>query len=108
MSKPATAILAALLVLPLVGCGILFPSAKMRATKNTPGFKSGYSDGCSAASATSADMSADKFRDQASYDTDPNYRAGWSNGYNGCRRPGTSGAPNDNPLPDIHPGAQPY
>lgn len=95
-----------ILALALAGCGILFPNAAMRATKNTPGFKSGFTDGCSAASAASADLSAEKFRDQALYDSDPNYRAGWANGMANCRTVNTQAGPNAGPVPDISPGAK--
>jgi hypothetical protein len=93
-----------ILALALSGCGILFPSANMRATKDTPGFKSGFTDGCSAASAASADMSAEKFRDKALYESDPDYRAGWASGMTNCRTVNTQ-APNAGPVPDIAPGA---
>lgn len=90
--------------LSLAGCGILFPSAKMRATKNTPGFKAGFTDGCSAASAASADLSVEKFRDKALYESDPNYRAGWANGMANCRTVNMPTNPNAGPVPDISPG----
>lgn len=80
----------------------------MRATRATPGFKAGYTDGCTAVSAASADMSVEKFRDQSMYDSDPNYRSGWANGWTNCRS--TSGPtgrnPNAGPVPDINPGGQ--
>jgi hypothetical protein len=106
MKKPVTLVLFALLALSLCGCGILFPSAKMRATKNTPGFKSGFSDGCSAASAASADLSAASFRDKAMYDADPNYRAGWAMGQANCRTVSAPQSPNAGPVPDISPGGR--
>lgn len=101
----AASLLAASCALPLTGCAILVPNAKLRATKQTPGFKAGFSDGCSAATAVSADYSAEKFRDQAMYDSDENYRAGWSNGMHNCRPDNQRTNPNAGPVPDITPGA---
>lgn len=92
----------------LSACGILFPSAKMRATKNTPGFKAGFSDGCASATAHSADYSAEQFRDKAMYETDANYRAGWANGRNNCRPMNERPNPNAGPVPDMQPGAIPH
>jgi hypothetical protein len=106
MKKTIPLAIAAALAMLLAGCGILFPSQQMRATKNTPGFKAGFSDGCSAASAASANMREDKFRDQASYDTDPNYRAGWANGMANCRTVNAPASPNAGPVPDNLPGSK--
>jgi hypothetical protein len=101
-----TAALAA--ALALAGCAILFPSAEQRATKDTPGFKAGFNDGCAASSTVSADYSAEKFRDKASYDSDPNYRAGWANGLHNCRRTDAVPNPNAGPVPDVTPGSTRY
>ncbi|MGB8601801.1 MAG: hypothetical protein WCD42_06345 [Rhizomicrobium sp.] len=108
MKKPLLIAVTVLAALSLTGCGILFPSAKMRATKNTPGFKAGFADGCSAATAPSADYSADKFRDKALYDSDANYRFGWGNGMANCRPSNERVNPNAGPVPDISPGAMPH
>lgn len=109
MKKPL--VLAVLLVsaVPLAGCGILFPSNELAATKKTPGFQSGYADGCSAATAQSANMREGKYRDEAMYKNDKDYRMGWANGYHGCRSPGQPEAPHsDSPLPDLNPNTRPY
>lgn len=108
MKKPL--VLAVLLAsaLPLAGCGILFPSAKMAATKKTPGFKAGYADGCSAATAKSANVREGEYKDEAMYKNDKDYRMGWANGYHGCRSPGSSPLPSDSPLPDLNPNTRPY
>ena len=49
MKKTIHIVIAIVAALALTGCGIFFPSAKMRAAKNTPGFKAGFSDGCASA-----------------------------------------------------------
>jgi predicted small lipoprotein YifL len=100
----------ALAALSLAGCGILFPTAKDRAAKNTPGFKSGYSDGCASATIQDTTYRQDTVRDEAEYKNDKNYRAGWSSGFYNCRtnsthRPNTPGV---GPIPDNSPGSRPY
>lgn len=99
--------LAAALV--LAGCGILLPSAKDRAAKNTPGFKSGYSDGCASATIQDTNYRADTVRDEGLYKTDPHYRSGWASGFYNCRtnRTHPTSGPGSSPIPDIHPGAKP-
>jgi hypothetical protein len=106
MKKPIAAVLVAALALALAGCGILVPNAKMRATKNTPGFKAGFTDGCSAAATQSANKREAQFRDQAFYDSDKNYRAGWAMGLANCRTVKSPPSPNSGPVPDISPGTQ--
>ena len=68
------------------GC-IFFPSAKDKALRNTPSFKAGYGDGCAAASTQSSNYREGPYKDQALYQSDQNYRAGWANGYQSCRAP---------------------
>ncbi|MGA7674020.1 MAG: hypothetical protein WCA78_03120 [Rhizomicrobium sp.] len=89
--------------LSLAGCGIFFPSAAQRAGRNTPGFKAGYSDGC--ASATNQDTSYrhEQVRDESSYASDKNYRAGWASGFSACRTY-TTHSPSSGPIPDNEPG----
>jgi len=66
------------LALSLAGCGILFPTARDRAAKNTPGFKAGFSDGCASATEQGTNYRNDMVRDEQLYKTDKNYRSGWS------------------------------
>ncbi len=95
--------------LSLAGCGILFPSAKDRAAKNTPGFKSGYSDGCASATVQDTNYRNDTVRDEESYRSDKNYRAGWNSGFTNCRTNRTHmPAPGVGPIPDNNPGGRTY
>jgi hypothetical protein len=90
----------------LVGCGILFPSARDRAGRDTPGFKSGYSDGCASATIQDTNYRADQVRDENLYKTDRHYRSGWASGFYNCRTNRTHGMtnPNAGPIPDNLPG----
>jgi hypothetical protein len=103
MRNPLVLAVVAASALSLAGCGILFPSAKMRATKNTPGFRAGFTDGCAAASAAAASDTTGTVRDQRSYDTDKSYRAGWASGLANCRTQ-NSPSPDKSPVPDNSPG----
>jgi hypothetical protein len=99
----AAAYVAALL---LAGCG-LFPSAAERAVQKSPNFRAGYEDGCAAASATGVNPREGPYRDEALYNTNSAYRAGWGNGYSVCRGQATSaspGSPLDNPAMNPSPG----
>jgi hypothetical protein len=104
---PAIAIVVAV---SLAGCGILFPSARSRAAKNTPGFKYGYSDGCASATIQDTKYRHEQTRDESLYKTDKNYRSGWASGFYNCRTNLTHGAtsPSTGPIPDNHPGAPAY
>ena len=94
--RMALAFLAASLV---SGC-IFFPSAKDRALRNSPSFKEGYGDGCAAASTQSSNYREGPYKDQALYQSDTAYRAGWGNGYQSCRAPQNLGQmPGSNPVP---------
>lgn len=105
--RPAIALLAAL---SLSGCGILLPTAKDRAAKNTPGFRSGYSDGCASASAKNTNYRAEQVRDDNLYKTDAHYRSGWASGFTNCRNNVVDprNQPNAGPIPDNSPGGHPY
>jgi len=94
--------------LVLTGCGILLPSAKDRAAKNTPGFKSGYSDGCASATIQDTNYRTDSVRDENLYKTDPHYRSGWASGFYNCRtnRTHPTTGPGSGPIPDNLPGAK--
>jgi len=96
--------------LSLAGCGIFFPTAKDRAAKQTPGFQNGYSDGCASASAQGTNYRGDKVRDDAAYQSDKHYRAGWASGFANCRTPSQTdpARPDAGPVPDNNPGSHPY
>ena len=82
------------------GC-IFFPSAKDRALRNTPSFKEGYGDGCAAATTQSSNYREGPYKDQALYQSDQAYRAGWGNGYQSCRSPqDMNRMPGQNPVPE--------
>ena len=87
------------------GC-IFFPSAKDRALRNTPSFKEGYGDGCAAASTQSSNYREGPYRDEALYQSDAAYRAGWANGYQTCRpvQPNGGAAPGSSVpgTPPVH------
>jgi hypothetical protein len=104
---PSIALVAAV---SLAGCGILLPSQRDRAAKNTPGFKAGYSDGCASATMLDTNYRADQMRDENLYKTDKHYRSGWASGFYNCHtnqaRPANT--PNSGPIPDNQPGGHPY
>jgi hypothetical protein len=103
-------VIAALLAVSLAGCGILMPSARDRAAKNTPGFKAGFSDGCASATMQDTNYRTDQSRDEALYKSDKHYRSGWASGFYNCRtnRTHTANTPNTGPIPDNQPGGHPY
>jgi hypothetical protein len=103
-------VILALAAFCLAGCGILFPTARDRAAKNSPSFKSGYSDGCASATIQDTNYRKDTVRDEALYKSDKLYRSGWSSGFTNCRTNQTHGAttPNAGPIPDNNPGGHPY
>jgi hypothetical protein len=69
-----------ILCLPLLGCA---SSAESR----SPDFKAGYSDGCASANLQGADKRDSSLtRDDAAYQTNKAYRAGWGSGLGACRR----------------------
>ncbi len=104
---PSIALVAAV---SLAGCGIFFPSQRDRAAKNTPGFKAGYSDGCSSATLQDTNYRADQVRDENLYKTDKHYRTGWASGFYNCRTnlAHPVDTPNSGPIPDNQPGGHPY
>ena len=89
-----------LLVASLASGCIFFPSAKDKALRRTPSFKEGYGDGCAAATTRSSNYREGPYRDEALYQSDTAYRAGWANGYQTCRSPQDLGTmPGANPVP---------
>ena len=87
-----------------LGSCIFFETPAMRAMRNDPNFKAGYSDGCASANARGASFTGEKVRDETLFKTSQPYRAGWSNGYSTCNNqlygPGT---PNTSDMPDHRP-----
>ena len=75
----------ALFSIALAGCGV-FGSSAERAVRNSPNFREGYEDGCGAATAEGSDLRNRPVGDPQLYKNDDVYRAGWSNGYQTCRR----------------------
>jgi hypothetical protein len=95
--------LAATLLL-LGGCA-LFECRADRAMHKTPEYKLGYSDGCASAGAEGTDMRhGSMVRDDALYDSNKAYRAGWRTGMSACRSTANPGDNTGNALPDIRPG----
>ena len=90
----------------LAGCAV-FGGAKERALQNNPDFRQGYEDGCAAATDQGADLRDRQVGDGELYKADDVYRAGWSSGFQTCRRtdlqPGVQ--PGDNPVSVPGPGA---
>ena len=103
MRETARIAITLLAVLSLAGCGIFFPSAAQRAARDTPGFKAGYSDGCASATNQDTNYRHDQMRDESSYASDKNYRAGWASGFSVCRTNLTH-SPSGGPIPDNEPG----
>ena len=74
---------AVVLAVSLSGC-IFFETKAMRAMRNDPNFKVGYSDGCASANARGTSFTGSQVRDHSLFQTSQPYRAGWSNGYRTC------------------------
>ena len=106
MTNTRPALLLALMLLPLAGCG-LFTSKATRALRASPDYKAGYADGCSSAGGPGANPREDsQVRDDQAFATNRAYRAGWRSGFGACR-PFTApqgGAPGAGPIPDVSPG----
>ena len=71
--------------LALTGCAVLGDSGD-RALRSNPSFRQGYEDGCASATDQGADLRGRPDGDPELYKGDDVYRAGWSNGYQTCRR----------------------
>jgi hypothetical protein len=100
---PIRVAFALFLAASLSGC-IFFETKAMRAMRNDPNFKAGYSDGCASANARGASFRGEKVRDDALFKTSEPYRAGWSNGYSTCNNQLYSpGTPNVSDMPDHRP-----
>lgn len=92
-------------VIALSSCA-LFPSAHDRAIRSTPGYKSGYNDGCAAANASGDTYRYGPVRDEDTYSKDENYRTGWNSGFSACRRTvsPSGNEPGRSPIPEPSPG----
>ena len=103
MPKAFRAAIAVLLAASLSGC-IFFETRSMRAMRNDPNFKAGYSDGCASANARGTSYTGNKVRDDALFQISQPYRAGWSNGFTSCNNQlNGSTAPNISEMPDHRP-----
>ena len=68
----------------LTGC----TSAADRATRNSPDFKAGYSDGCASAGQQAQGAiprDTGLTRDNEAYGANPAYHTGWGEGFGACR-----------------------
>ena len=96
------AVLAIGLCLSLSGC-IAFQS---KATRTSPAFRAGYSDGCAAGGGGGATIRVEDAEAAAGYRGDRRYRSGYSAGVAGCRpssqRPGSM--LERGPVADPYPG----
>lgn len=82
-------------LLPLAGC----TSPAERALRNSPDYRSGYSDGCSSASLEGANKRGQSpVRDDAAFAANRAYRSGWGAGYGACRVMASSQSPLGDPL----------
>jgi hypothetical protein len=69
-----------LCLLPLAAC----TDSSLR---KSPDFKAGYSDGCASANMQGANKrDTSLIRDDAAYQANKAYHAGWGNGFGGCRQ----------------------
>ena len=68
------------ITLSLVAC----VSGGTSANRESAEYQAGYNDGCATGSARASRLEQAPQRDQALYDANADYRAGWSNGYNVC------------------------
>ena len=80
-----------LAALMLAGCAV-FGGANDKALRRTPSFRAGYSDGCAAATAQSANPRDDKGSLEGE---DRTYKRGYAMGYQSCQQRSTApvGAP---------------
>jgi hypothetical protein len=95
--------LALSLAVTLASCG-LFETRAEQQMRNTPSYREGYDDGCASASTPSANPREGQVRDDALYQSDAAYRAGWSNGFSMCRSNSAPQQSQSGPIPDTEPG----
>ena len=63
----------------LSGCGEAFLQQE-----TSQAFNEGYSDGCRNGSSAASNLTGESVRDEARYNTDPEYARGWLNGNRVC------------------------
>jgi hypothetical protein len=100
MTIRAIPVFAALML--LAGCAVF---GSDRALRNNPSFKEGYEDGCAAATDQGTDLRDRPTGDNQLYASDSVYRAGWSNGFQSCRRTGPGAVQGNNPIALPGPGS---
>jgi hypothetical protein len=82
-------------LLLLAGCA----SPASRAIKNSPDFKTGYSDGCASASLEGANKrDTSVTRDEAAYRANPAYHSGWGEGFGACHAMAAPQSPGSGPF----------
>ena len=79
---------AIVLAVLLVGCMAAGPTAE-----KSPFYREGFDDGCATASAQGAPGQRKPVRDQALFDSDKDYHAGWISGVAQCRTPALPNLP---------------
>ena len=91
--------LIALAVFSMAGCAV-FGSNKDRTVQKDPNFREGYEDGCAAATNQGSDLRDRPAGDKGLYANNETYRAGWSSGFQTCRRSDLepNAMPGDNPV----------
>jgi len=78
---------------------ILLMASCASGNSNSPDFKAGYSDGCASASLDGADKRKENLtRDDAAYQSNPNYRSGWGQGFAACRSMNAPSSPGAGPF----------
>ena len=93
----------AVAALAVASCAV-FGGPRDKALRRTPSFKEGYSDGCAAATSIGADFRREPVIDPE-FKNDKVYRAGFSNGFQTCRRTiSPPGSQPGSPIPEISPG----
>lgn len=80
------------------GCAVF--GSKERAMQKDPNFREGYEDGCAAATNHGSDLRDRPVGDKQLYANNETYRAGWSSGFQTCRRSDLepNAMPGDNPI----------
>lgn len=71
-------------VLLLAGALLALTACATSEAEQGPFYTAGRTDGCRTAQARSTSFSTEVFRDEALFDQDPSYRAGWRSGYALC------------------------
>lgn len=51
---------------------------------SSPAYADGYRDGCDDGSSTASNLTGQRVRDEARYNSEPDYAQGWRNGHREC------------------------